>query len=111
MFVRAEHSLVRYRLPPSVIALIFFVISTLLFTYPLVAHSSTHVLGWNKLDSYKILWLFRWVPHALFDLGTSPWFVPNIYYPYRYHLVSGEVTSLHSFGQLTLTMLVGEIVI
>ncbi len=85
-----------------------YLLISLIVTFPLVMHFSTHLLG-GKFDSYEYVWKIWWVAHALTH-GVSPFLVPHIYYPYGYPLAYGEITPAHTFLLLPVTLAFGEIV-
>src|SRR4051812_20094683 len=86
-----------------------YLLLTLVFTYPLISQFSTHVIGGGKLDNYEYLWKMWWIPHALSN-GINPFFIPTINYPYGYSLAYGEITPLHTFLLMPLTLILGEVV-
>ena len=102
-----RHQLVR--LGPHLVVLLFFVAITFAMTWPLALHLTTSVIGPFRSDNYEYIWKIYWVKHALFDLRQSPWVVPDIYYPGGYLLAFGEITPLHTFWGLPVTLLVGEV--
>jgi hypothetical protein len=67
------------------------------------------VIGGGKLDNYEYLWKMWWIPHALSN-GINPFFIPNINYPYGYSLAYGEITPLHTFLLMPLTVAFGEVI-
>ena len=85
-----------------------YLVISLIITYPLITHFSTHLLG-GKFDSYEYVWKIWWVAHALTS-GISPFFVPHVYYPYGYPLAYGEITPAHTFLLLPIPLAFGEIV-
>jgi hypothetical protein len=91
-------------------ALAGYVLIAIVFTWPLAARFSTHVMGNARLDNYEYVWKMWWVPHALFERGISPFFAPDIYVPFGYPLAYGEVSPIHTFGQIPLTLLAGPVV-
>jgi hypothetical protein len=91
------------------IALVGYVLLTIIFTFPLILRLDTHVLGGPKYDNYEYVWKMWWVPHALFERGISPFFHPDVYVPFGYPLAYGEITPIHTFGMIPLTLLFGEI--
>ncbi|RPI92739.1 MAG: hypothetical protein EHM39_13375, partial [Chloroflexi bacterium] len=93
----------------ALVVLLLYTLLTILLTWPLLPHLHTHVLGPEKADNYEYVWQLWWVPHALFDLGASPYFQPNIYYPSGYPLAYGEITPLHTFFLMPLVRGLGEV--
>lgn len=89
--------------------LLVYALLAVALTWPLLPHLHTHVLGPEKADNYEYVWKLWWVPHALFDLGQTPFFQPDIYYPFGYPLAYGEITPLHTFFLMPLTRAVGEV--
>jgi hypothetical protein len=86
-----------------------FVLATIMMTWPLALHLGKSVIGPFRNDNFEYLWKIYWVKHALIDLRQSPWVAPDIYYPHGYRLAYGEITPLHTFLGLPVTLLVGEI--
>lgn len=96
------------RLPWRDLAVIgVFSLLAVVFTWPLVLHFSTHIPGLAG-DNLEYLWKMWWVQHALFDLHTTPFVQPDIYWPYGYPLAYGEITPIHTIFLLPLTRLIGE---
>ena len=85
-----------------------YLLLAIIFTYPLITQFSTHMLG-AKLDNYEYAWKLWWVAHALTH-GQSPFFNPNIYFPYGYQLAYGEISPFHTFLMLPFTLAFGEII-
>ncbi len=100
--------LARHRLA----ALIAYILLTIVFTWPLLPNLSTHVIGAGTLpgDNYEYVWKMWWVPHAIFERGTSPFFHPDVAYPDGYPLAYGEITPSHTFLLMPLTLLFGATV-
>ncbi|NJN67805.1 MAG: hypothetical protein HC884_14405 [Chloroflexaceae bacterium] len=57
-----------------------YVLLTLLFTYPLVAHLSDMVVG-LAVDAESHLWSYWWMRKALLELHTNPFVTTWLYYP------------------------------
>lgn len=91
-------------------ALAGYTLLAIVFTWPLVTQLSTHVMGASRLDNYEYVWKMWWVPHALFERGISPFFAPDIYVPFGYPLAYGEISPIHTFGQIPITLLFGPVV-
>jgi hypothetical protein len=98
----------RYR--HHLLAVGLYTLLTIIITYPLLPNITTHVIGGWRMDNYEYVWKMWWVPHAIFDLGISPWVQPNIYYPFGYQLAYGEITPVHTFFMMPVTRIFGEIV-
>jgi hypothetical protein len=79
------------------------------FTWPLVLHAATHVIGPFRGDNLEYVWKVWWVRHSWFERQASPWFVPHVYWPYGYDLAYGEVTPLHTVLMLPVNLLLGEV--
>ena len=71
MPVGATRSVGRVDGAKQVGTLFFYLMLTLVMTYPLVAHLTDGVLG-APGDNYEYLYKLWWFKHALFDLGVSP---------------------------------------
>lgn len=85
---------------PHLAVLFIFAILTLILTYPLVTHLSTHVPGsptW-AFDEFTYLWNQWWFKYSVLDLQANPFHSDLIYYPlgidlvlYTYHLFHAVV--------------------
>ncbi len=65
------------------LAPVLFLVLTLLLTYPLLSHMSTHVPGstlW-AFDEYTFIWNIWWFRHSLLELRTSPLSTDYIFFP------------------------------
>jgi hypothetical protein len=75
-----------------------------------------HPLVWNidRLpaggDAYEYAWKLWWVQESLFRTHRSPWFAPQLYYPFGYNLCYGEITPANTVLAAPLTYLLGEVV-
>lgn len=81
------------------------------FTYPLILHLNTHVIGPYYGDNFEYVWKTWWVAHALFERAESPFFHPEVYYPQGYELAYGEITPVHTFLPAWFTWQFGEIIV
>ncbi|MEO8392343.1 MAG: hypothetical protein ABI700_05055 [Chloroflexota bacterium] len=93
----------------NLLVIIAYFLLTLVFTYPLITQFRTHVIGGGKLDNYEYIWKMWWIPHALTN-GINPFFIPNINFPYGYSLAYGEITPIHTFLLMPLTLAFGEVI-
>lgn len=60
-----------------------FLLLTLILTYPLIRHITTHVPGselW-AFDEYTFVWNLWWFKHAILNLNQSPLTTDYIFYP------------------------------
>jgi hypothetical protein len=72
-----------------------YLVLSLVLTYPLLLHFTTHVPGsatW-AFDEYTFLWNMWWFKYSIFDLQTNPLYSSFMFYPlgvslvlYTYHL-------------------------
>ncbi len=91
------------------LAIGFFVLLTLVVTWPLPLHMADRVPGWYAADNYEYLWKMWWFKHALMDTQQNPLIAPHIFYPQGYWLAFAEITPLHTIAGLPFTWLWGEI--
>ena len=88
---------------------VFFLILTVVLTYPMISHFSTAIPG-PPWDGYQFLTQLYWFKRALFDLHVSPWFYPDIFYPFGYNWFLSE-TMLTNVGlAMPVTLMAGEVV-
>ena len=87
--------------------LFFFLILALVMTYPLAAHFTHGVLG-PPGDNFEYLYKLWWFKRALFDLGVSPFFTPDVFYPEGYYLALHEMSLANISLGMPLTILCGE---
>ncbi len=81
---------------------------TLVMTWPLAARFNRAVLG-PPGDNLEYVWKMWWFKHALLDLGVSPFFAPDVFYPFGYPVALSETTVTHTVLGLPLTVLWGEV--
>ena len=62
------------------IALVGYLVLTLIMTFPLVTEFTTAIPG-DGFDGWQNYWNLWWVKKALLDLGTNPFFCGYVYYP------------------------------
>lgn len=85
-----------------------YTVITLLLLLPLLPQFTTHILGLPG-DAYEYLWKMQWFSDALVRQGTSPTFVPQLYYPGGYELASSELTPAHTLLGVPITALFGAV--
>lgn len=77
------------------ILLAYFVL-TLILTYPLVLHFTTHVVG-DGSDDPALAWNLWWVPYALLHSASSPIYTNYMFYPIGLNLGFYTLTYLNAF--------------
>jgi len=63
-----------------IIALVGYLVLTLIMTFPLATEFTTAIPG-DGFDGWQNYWNLWWVKKALLDLGTNPFFCDYVYYP------------------------------
>ena len=89
--------------------LAIFAVLTAVMTWPMVAHFDDAVLG-PPGDNLEYVWKMWWFKQALLERGTSPFFIPEVFYPFGYPLALSETTMAHTVLGLPITALWGEVV-
>jgi len=79
----------RKRALTQLVLIALYLVLTLVLTYPLVTHFSTHVLGTDiwAFDEYTFIWNMWWFKHALLELQSNPLYSEYIFYPLGISLV------------------------
>lgn len=80
----------------DLVALLAYLLLTLVLTYPLVLHFGTHVTG-DGGDDPALAWNLWWVRYALFDLGANPIFTDFMFFPIGLNLAFYTLTYLNAF--------------
>jgi hypothetical protein len=78
-----------------------FTILTLLFTFPLVLHLGTHVVGRNG-DVEQYIWSFWWMRKAVLELQTNPFVTRWLYFPDGVSLRFFASNPAHAFFSMAL---------
>jgi len=89
------------------LVLCLFIALTALLTWPMVARWSSAVLG-PPGDNLEYVWKMWWLKEAVVTRGISPFFNPDVFYPYGYPVALSETTLTHTLLGLPLTVLWGE---
>lgn len=77
-------------------ALVAYFLLTLLLTYPLILHFTTHVAG-DGSDDPALAWNLWWVPYSILNLGTSPIYTDYMFFPIGLNLGFYTLTYLNAF--------------
>jgi hypothetical protein len=78
----------------GLLVLFFFIVFSLLMTFPLILHMSDHIPD-NLGDSYYNIWVMSWNKHALFSPEENL-LDTNIYYPHKQTLYYADPLILES---------------
>jgi hypothetical protein len=90
-----------------VFPLLLFAFVTIYMTYPVPFYLGSMVRGRVFDDVFEYVWYFYWYKYALFDLGISPLFHPDIFYPLGWNLGFAPFPPVYPLLLSPLTALVG----
>ncbi len=95
------------RMPVLVFVLLVVVLSVVM-TYPLITDMTGAVAG-PPGDNFEYVYKLWWFEHALFEQQQSPFFLPQVFYPFGYELALSETTLANTILGLPLTAAFGEV--
>ncbi len=94
----------------KLLVLLFYSLITVAISYPIIPHLRDHVIGAYAEDNLHFVWELWYAAHALFDLHKSPFFDPDVYYPYGFSLIKNQDLSPATVLLFApLTRLIGEV--
>lgn len=93
----------------TIFVIALFLLLTVLLTYPMVSYFRAAIPG-PPWDGFYYLTLLRWFKVALFERHISPWFHPDIFYPFGYNLALSETTLSNVALGMPVNLLWGEVV-
>jgi hypothetical protein len=95
----------------NTLALAFYTTLAIIVTWPALVHLRDRVLGAYPGDNFQFLWALWYTAHAIVDLHSSPFFDPNIYFPFGFSLFRnlGEVSPATILVSIPLTRCFGEV--
>ncbi len=79
---------------------------TVVLTWPLILHFTTHVPG-DGSDDPALVWNLWWVKHAVVDLHSNPLLCEFLFYPIGIDLTFYTVTIANGFASVPLQPLLG----
>ena len=99
------------RLSKNMLTLGFYTVLAVIVTWPALVHLRDQVLGDYPGDNFQFLWALWYTAHAIFDLHSSPFFDPDIYFPFGFSLFRnlGEVSPATILASVPLTRCLGEV--
>jgi hypothetical protein len=89
-------------------ALLVYFLLTLVLTYPLILHFTTHVAG-DGSDDPALAWNLWWVRYALLNLGQSPIYTNYMFFPIGLNLGFYTLTYLNAFLSIPFQFALGLI--
>jgi hypothetical protein len=89
---RILRSVLKFIKHPSFLVFLYFVIMTIVMTYPLILRMGVAAPGGGGGDGIYFIWLIRWYQKALFELRISPFFDPFLNYPQGWNLATTDIT-------------------
>jgi hypothetical protein len=95
------------RARPDLLALLGYVILTVLMSWPVAARLRTHLVGWGN-DPFVHYWNNWWVGQAL-QRGTSPYYTDMLFHPNGASMVYHNFAWLNIAGGLALEPLLGSV--
>jgi hypothetical protein len=91
---------------PHILAVLGYLLLTLLMTYPLVLHLATAIPG-DGFDGWQNYWNLWWVKTAVLDLQQGPYFTQHLYYPTGYSLLFQTLNIFNALLTLPIQLVFG----
>ncbi len=92
----------------DLLALLGYLLLTLVLTYPLILNFTTHVAG-DGGDDPALAWNLWWVRYALLDLNTTPIYTDYMFFPIGLNLGFYTLTYLNAFLSIPIQFAFGLI--
>lgn len=89
--------------------LLVFSIVSIILMYPVSLHPGEMINGRPFEDAFEYIWYLFWYKSALLDLGVSPLFQPNIFYPEGWNLVFAAFPPVYPTLAVPFTAILGEV--
>ncbi len=83
-----------------------YILLTIILTYPLILHFTTHVAG-DGSDDPALVWNLWWVKHAFLDLRANPLICDFMFYPIGIDLTFYTLTIINGLASVPLQAVVG----
>jgi hypothetical protein len=87
-----SRKLTKFIRKPSFLALIYFIVMSIIMTYPLILKMGTAALGGGGGDGTYFIWLVGWYQKAIFQLKIYPLFAPQLNFPQGWNLATTDTT-------------------
>jgi hypothetical protein len=95
----------KFRYP---IVLVYFLIMTILMTYPLILHLGRSILG-GLGDGVYFVWLIRWYQGVIFEGWGAPFFNAQMNYPQGWNLSTTDTALATALPGVPFSLLFGPI--
>ena len=86
----------------------FFIVFTIIMTWPLVLHISSSILG-PLGDNLYFVWLIKWLKKCIFEIKQNPYVVPFLNYPLGWNLAYTEISLSNVIPALLVSLIGGSI--
>ena len=83
-----------------------YILLTIILTYPLIFHFTTHVPG-DGSDDPALIWNLWWAKHALVDLRANPLICDFMFYPIGIDLTFYTLTIINGLASVPLQSIIG----
>ena len=100
------HLALQKRYTHHLLALVGYLVLTLIMTLPLATEFTTAIPG-DGFDGWQNYWNLWWVKKALLDLGTNPFFCNYVYYPTGASLYFHTLNIFNGLFTLPVQMVLG----
>ncbi len=88
----SSKKLLKFIRQPSFLALVYFIVLSIIMTYPLILKMGTAALGGGGGDGTYFIWLVGWYQKAIFQLKIYPLFAPQLNFPQGWNLATTDTT-------------------
>ncbi len=105
-YITVSNEKPHYHLPVW-LAFILYCVLTVIFTYPIILHLGTRVIGGG--DAYMFLWDIWWFKYSIFTLHTNPLINNTIFYP-MHNIPMVWSTPLNELGSIPFQFIFGNLI-
>lgn len=101
------YNFVKSKISDNMIAVMFYIVSTIVLTYPVIFKIRTHIAGGG--DAFYYLWMFWYTKVAILDQNLVTSYTSYIFYPDGVHLIP-FFTAFNQLLSIPLQYLFGQVV-
>lgn len=95
------------RIKFHIAAFVGFVVIISTVNWPLILNLNSHVIGRPFEDAFEVVWQLWWMQSATFDQHVQPFYTPDVFYPYGWHIASGAQPAWYFLTLAPLTRMLG----